>query len=73
MKIYRCKLHDYSHDYTVCPSCGCQYCPEHWAVCPRTSWHPSHATTAEGAGARFASAETAYGRTVAYPFSLKVF
>lgn len=50
--IHRCKLHDYAHVYTVCPDCGCQYCPEYWASCPRLSWHPAHGLTLADAGQR---------------------
>lgn len=52
-KVHRCKLHGYAHAYTVCPACSCQYCPEHWPACPRTSWHPAHGTTPADVGARY--------------------
>ena len=35
MKIYRCKSHDYEHEYTVCPECRHQYCAQTWPRCPR--------------------------------------
>jgi hypothetical protein len=40
--IYRCKLHNYDHAYTVCLLCGCQYCPQYWPTCPRVSGHAAH-------------------------------
>jgi hypothetical protein len=52
-KIYRCKAHNYDHAYTVCPACGCQYCPRIWETCPRLSWHPTHAATVEETGRRY--------------------
>lgn len=30
-----CKLHHGEHRYDVCAACGKQFCPEHWASCPR--------------------------------------
>lgn len=33
IRVYKCKCHD--RQYTVCPVCQCQYCPIHWASCPR--------------------------------------
>lgn len=61
-KVHRCKLHGYTHAYTVCPACGCQYCPHYWPACPRTSWHPAHGTTAEDTGRRYAALQDARGR-----------
>jgi len=55
MKIHRCRLHD--HPYTVCPLCGCQYCPRVWPSCPRESWHPAHGTSEEDTGRRYRELE----------------
>jgi hypothetical protein len=52
-KIYRCKAHQYQHEYTVCPACGCQYCDRIWEACPRDSWHPAHGGTTEEIGQRY--------------------
>jgi hypothetical protein len=50
--VYRCRCHD--QPYTVCPACGCQYCPQYWRQgCPRDSWHPAHGTTAQDVGERY--------------------
>jgi hypothetical protein len=57
MKIHRCKFHHYTHLYTRCPACGCEYCAQVWPVCPRTSWHPQHATTDEERGRRYRELE----------------
>lgn len=50
-RVYRCKCHGAL--YTVCPKCTCQYCPEYWQTCPRTSWHPAHGTDAADTGRRY--------------------
>jgi hypothetical protein len=57
MSIYPCKLHHKVHTYTVCPDCGCQYCPEIYGLCPRLSWHPNHATEAAEIGKRYQALE----------------
>ena len=62
-KIHRCKLHRYTHEYTVCPECGCQYCDTHWAQCPRTSWHPNHGQSAADTGRRYNQLEQARSTT----------
>lgn len=49
--IHRCKPH--GEPYTVCPTCGCEYCERTWPVCPRGSWHPSHGTTAQQIADRY--------------------
>jgi len=49
-KVYHCKCHQ--QRYTVCPLCDCQYCTISWPTCPRTHWHPNHATTDEERGRR---------------------
>ena len=51
--VYRCALHGYSHLYTVCPACSCQYCPRVWKFCPRISWHPAHGRDAADTGRRY--------------------
>jgi len=64
-RVYRCKCHD--RPYTVCPDCGCQYCPAYWREgCPRLSWHPGHGATAEDAGRRYLAL---YPRTNVDPIS----
>ncbi len=50
-KIHRCK--DHGKLYTVCSTCGCQYCELTWRQCPRVSWHPAHAHTEEETGRRW--------------------
>lgn len=58
-KVYRCKSHDYRHEYTVCPQCACQYCPKTWPQCPRVSWHPAHGTDDADRGRRYTALEDA--------------
>lgn len=65
-KIYRCKCHD--RLYTLCPLCGCQYCPIYWkAGCPRAAWHPAHAPTDEERGRRDRVLEEARQRRAVTP------
>lgn len=52
MTIHRCKVHQDAHAYVCCPRCECEYCPETFVRCPRTSWHPAHGTTDAEIGER---------------------
>jgi hypothetical protein len=51
LRIYDCRCHD--KPYTLCPLCGCQYCPQTWPTCPRGDWHPSHADNDTERGRRW--------------------
>lgn len=53
VKIHRCRLANHNaHFYILCPLCACQYCDRYWQKCPRTSWHPNHATSDAERGRR---------------------